>query len=69
MTTKPFKSTLLRKEQTLLKGRFNKGNLPTDYCGLGSDLGEAKNPVMTTEWNTRQAAGPGLQHKGNKFVQ
>lgn len=67
--TKPFKCPLLRKEQTFLKDHFNKGNHPTDYCGLGSDLEEAKNPVMTTEWNMRQAARLGLQHKGNKFVQ
>lgn len=67
--TKPFKRTLLGKEQTLLKGCFNKGNLPTDYSGPGSDLEEPKNPIITTEWTMRQTAGPGLQHKGTKFVQ
>lgn len=67
--TKPFKRTLLGKEQTLLKGHFNKGNLPTDCGGPGSDLEEAKNPEITTEWTMRQTAGPGLQQKGTKFVQ
>lgn len=48
------KCTVLRREQTLLKGHFKKkGNLPTDSCGLGSDLDELKNAAMTPGRNVR----------------